>query len=416
MATKLKNGFRLPVFILAGVLAVAGLSAVSVSASAAVKYSHKPIIIFNTTIVNTQFGSYPELTAGVAAGVRSLNAKGGVDGSKVILKTCNLQSANVEASCIHEAIADHATAFVGAIFVFNAAGDDALLQKANIANIAPLDLDPTSYSTKDNFPIAAQPFENYACLKAMPGVTGSSTQGYLGVNVPNLTAQNAAFATEATSLGANLALSLAVDPTITDYSSPVAQFQGANVGVITLNVAGPQFASLVTSAASVGAAFDYCTNAGAFKPNELAQLGSSVDGKVYVESSFPALNQTKKYPILKTFESQMHSEGASGDAAANLATAQQQDALNSWLGVQILAQAGVSVHGQITNRTLLSALNKSKDIKLGGLTPNLNFSVAAKGPYSRLFNPKIYTLKWDFSKLSFDPTGVPILNAVSLLK
>jgi len=104
------------------------------------------------TISSSAF-SLPDVSAGAQAAVKEINASGGVDGRKLSLTICNDQSdPNVAAACARSAVQNGVAAVVGETSLVGSSIIP-ILQQADIASIADVDISPIEHQSPVTFPI-----------------------------------------------------------------------------------------------------------------------------------------------------------------------------------------------------------------------------------------------------------------------
>src|SRR5260370_23807381 len=126
----------------------------------------------------------PQLVVGDQAGVRVVNAAGGVNGRKIVLLSCNTQAdPNVAASCAREAVTEKVSAVVGMLSLEGNAVQT-ILAPAKIPTIANQALDPLDYTSPNSFPIVTAPVSIVGMALTMPGYKDCKHPALLQVNNP----------------------------------------------------------------------------------------------------------------------------------------------------------------------------------------------------------------------------------------
>jgi branched-chain amino acid transport system substrate-binding protein len=387
-------------------------------------FSGKPITIYWQAPINTQVANNADSLAGVRAGVRALNAQGGLNGSEVKLSVCDDRDANDELKCVRKAVADKAAAFVGSSQIFNGKAAQAILRKENIPDIAVNLIAQTEWSNPISFPIWTSNLGVIACPVQMTAATGAKRVSTIGQDLPpqkelaRLTKGVAA--AKAVPYGTNVTVPIAQ----TDFSGAVKQLADSHPDAIADLLTGPSLIGFFGAARSLGQNFGgYCSMAAILPIPTLKQLKAQADN-VYGSWGLPPTNAdaAEKYPLVKQFRDEMTAEAnaADGDKNASLDKLTTPGmALNAWLGVQaVLKQGAEKVSGPITGAKLLDALNKTTLDLSGAGMQSIDFSkppAPAVPGYERFFNPMVTLKKWDSSLGDFVENDAPPVNLLTLL-
>jgi ABC-type branched-subunit amino acid transport system substrate-binding protein len=373
-----------------------------------------PVTVYTSTPLKNKLGDVPWIPSAINAGIRAINDHGGLQGHKVVLKVCNDLDANSEVTCVRNAAKDKAIAFVGAVFLNNAATVAQLLQKYQIPNVGALVTQPAENSSPMFFPIDAPALANPGCVALMPQVTGNKKIGAITTDLP-VTLHDIDEAEQAVKkVGANYVGRVVVPANTTDFSSAVQQLSDKGAENVLMQLPPPSLPAFLQAVRSLGKKFNFCTSATQVPVDMLASLGPAA-ANIYLGSGLPPASAADRYPLLKEYAREIAAQARTGDKNANIDHGIPIITLRAWLGTQILEQAAKRVQGGLTNQTLLAALNKST-IDLGGLVPPLDFSKPkpTKG-FERIFNPTNTLVKWDVSKKEEVSTDAKPIDSVALL-
>jgi ABC-type branched-subunit amino acid transport system substrate-binding protein len=197
--------------------------------------------------------------------------------------------------------------------------------------------------------------------------------------------------------GAALQSAVGFAGTTSDFTPVVQRLANEGAKLFVLNTSIPTTTSLISAAYQLGKRWSWCADFGAMSGAQAEQLGAAAQG-MYLAAFFPPLTAAAQYPILQRFLTDMKAEQASGNAAASTQVSNYNEGmLNGWLSVQVLEQALKNIHGAITRKSVLTALNTANP-DLGGLV-SVDFAhPVGTGKYARVFNPWIYLERWDVSK------------------
>jgi ABC-type branched-subunit amino acid transport system substrate-binding protein len=390
---------RIRVLLLAIVAVVVATSAYGWSAGAKTKKpTGTPITIWTMSAVGNPVANVPQVFAGVKAGARAINARGGIHGHPIVVKTCNGQfNPNQELACARDAVNDHAVAMVGSLAFVNAAGVQAVLKSGNVANVQTPMSTPQDFANPINFSVTSGNFAMSACAALVPRASGAKKVGIAAINFPSTLAGAAQAGEAAKKHGAEFKGTVSFPLTTSDLGPTVKQVQQTGANMVILAMQPQIIGQFISTAAGQGNNWTYCGQGGTIYYQTLAQLGSAAS-RVYASAVYPPLQDSAKYPLLQRFKREMNAEKAAGDKAADLKPSNlPESALDPWIGTQILEQVGKSMRGTINNVTFLKALNKAK-VDFGNLLPAVNFAKPNPNPaYRRLFNTRVFIVKWDTS-------------------
>jgi ABC-type branched-subunit amino acid transport system substrate-binding protein len=386
--------------------ACGGSSTSSGTASAAAvthnrQFTGAPIVVSTATGVNTALASYPQIFAGVEGAARAINAFGGINGHELIVHTCNTQSdPNVEVACARQAVSAGSVAEVGDLVYANPDAFERTLNAAGIPDIATDSISPSQLTLPTSFPINFDISDKAACfnpvLSQLAGAT-KVTSAVLGLAASQgLNALNAQMAKNLHT-PATLESAIGFAGSTSDFTPVVQRIGNEGAKLIVLNTSIPTTTSLISAAYQLGKRWSWCADFGAMSAAQALQLGAAARG-MYLAGFFPPLTATAQYPILNQFLSDMKAEQAAGNASASTQVSNYNEGmLNGWLSVQILEQAAKTIHGAITRKSVLTALN-TLEPNLGNLVSVAFARPVGSGKYARVFNPFIYLQRWDLGK------------------
>jgi hypothetical protein len=388
-----------------------------------VAFTGEPITVYFNGPLESPVADLSDVAAAIRAGTRTLNAQGGLNGSEVKVKVCSDTDANAEAACVRRAIADKASAFVGSYFLYNPKASEAALEKAGIPNVAPLAAQQVEFSNSINFPIFTSSMGLLACPSQIRSATDAKRISTVGQDLPiqkELMGTIVALA-KATKLA--FGTSAAVPISQADYSGAVKRLAESKPDAVIDVLTPTAQLAFFTAQRSLGQKFAAtCAVPANFTTPSLKKLGPDA-GSVYLSSGLPPTSEAaaEKFPLLKEFREEMSAAADAGDEDASLdSLSTEGNALNSWLGVQLLEQAAKNVNGTVTGSKLLAALNKTKVDLSGADLPPIDFSKPVKAPgFERFFNDVVKLYRWDPSTEAMVPTDatpVHILELFAALK
>jgi ABC-type branched-subunit amino acid transport system substrate-binding protein len=378
-------------------------------------FTGDPVTIYVQGTLKTPVSDLSDAVAAVKLQAKKINDEGGLGGHEVVIKTCNDTDANAEMECVRKATAEKALAFVGSSFIFNPQPAQSALAKASTASVAPLAIQQVEYSSPINFPLYSPSFGILTCPQQMVQGAGSQKIGAITQDLPVqkelLKTIGGLAQVEGTPFGAGVA----VPQTQTDFSSAVRQIADSGADTVVNILVPPTQPSFFAATSSVGQKFKYCGSPSSFTLPILNQIGA-ISGDLYVSTNLPPVGEegADKYPLVKQFYEDMNAATEAGDKDAdpkNLGA--PGNALNGYLGMELINQVAADVKGELTPKSFLAAMNKATFDLAGVGGPTLDFSKPVPGPaLQRLFNPVVTLYKWDTAKGEFTTTNAKPTNVL----
>jgi hypothetical protein len=135
-----------------------------------------------------------------------------------------------------------------------------------------------------------------------------------------------------------------------------------------------------------------------------------------VSTNLPPVGEkgASQFPLVKQFYADMNAATEAGDKDAdpkNLGA--PGNALNAYLGMELIKQVAGDVKGELTPKSFLAAMNKATFDLAGVGGPTLDFSKPVPGKaLQRLFNPMVTLYKWDPGKGEFVATDAKPTNVL----
>ena len=313
---------------------------------------------------------------GAQAGVNALNATGGVNGHKLVLKTCITNSnANTAATCARNAADDpNALAAVGS-FTEEGSVINPILVSAGLASLAP-DLDTTSdYTSKNIFAPDVGGAAIIGQQAVMLQVLHLKQAGYLGTEAP---ATHELAQTMDAELACNNAPALKQSYAAygaPDFSPQVASLKG--IQILFLAIATTDITNAAKTVRQLGNTY----------PMMMGGLGSAKTfdqvtnrGLIYRPGYFNTASQG-----YKNYEKAMGSQ-AGGNNDTNTSA-------QSYLGMMMVKYAAQKLGSKLSKSTIVSLFNKTTNFSYEGMAPPANFTVKNKhngGSRPNLAVPYVY--------------------------
>src|SRR5262249_44001128 len=162
-----------------------------------------------------------------------------------------------------------------------------------------------------------------------------------------------------------------------------------------------QLLSVMKSGTTLGLKAPYLIPTGTVGPEEIKSFGSVANGS-YILSGYPVPTDTKDFPILKQFQSDLQHTGGPG-GERNL----RGRARNAWSGGRAIAKVMQGTTGPVTKETLMSQLKAAKDVDLGlPLKWSPNSPPPAGEPWKRVWTGQVYAHPIKDGEVT--PGGAPV--------
>jgi len=316
---------------------------------------------------------------GAQAGVNALNATGGVNGHKLVLKTCITNSnANTAATCARDAADDpNALAAVGD-FTEEGSVINPVLVSAGLPILAP-DLDTNSDYTSPN---VFAPDVGGAAITGqqaiMLQVLHLTHAGYLGTEAPATTELAQTENQELACSGAPPMKTAYAAYGTPDFSPEVASLKG--IQILFLAIATTDITNAAKTIRQLGNTY----------PIMMGGLGSAHTfdqvpnrGTIYRPGYFDTASQG-----FKDYEKAMGSQ-AGGDNDTSTSA-------QSYLGMMMVKYAAQKLGSKLSKSTIVSLFKMTTDFSYEGMAPPANFTVKNThdgGSRANLVVPYVYALK-----------------------
>jgi len=375
----------------------AWISSASQAASSTVKIG----FFVNLTGTDSQ---YPDGLAGAKAAVRGINARGGINGHKVVLDYCDVQSSvNVAEQCARGFVSSHVAAVVGDNTNYGPQ-QNAILQAAHIPNIADSGLTAAAqYTSPVEFPIASGFVGQFASgvyygLKvAKPALKSFA---FVGLQIPVVASLEGSVESQVKREGGSWKGFISMPASTTSFAPYVQAAISSGAKVVYLGMSGQQVSEFALAAEAAGAKFHTFVVAIAYTPQTIATLGpnTSFGKNILFGADIPPASATAQYPVLKNFVTDMVAEQKAGDkyAAPTYRSTAQEEVWYAFHAADVIMQM---IPGTITSASVLHQLQVAKNVNLGLQPP---WTPSAKGPkgYSRVSTWNEYMFKLVNGKLA----------------
>jgi ABC-type branched-subunit amino acid transport system substrate-binding protein len=311
------------------------------------------------------------------------NAKGGINGHKIVVIGCDDQSdPNVMARCAQQAVSEHVVALVGEYsLVSNVLWP--IIGPAGIPSIGPIQFVPADQTAPGSFPInppvvfgeagaTAYLAKTKGC-KAVADVEGNTGSSSL----PGKLNKEAAAAEGAKYVGPFLL------PTTGSLANASAIAKSITSKADCANIAdGENGIALMKAILQVNPNFHFATVAAGLPGNWASEMGSQASAVNAVGGLAPVSSSA---PGVQAYLSEMKAK-APGDALNDFSE-------QAWASFNAFEQVASSVKGDITAQSLTAALGHATNVTTQGMTAPIDFTKASSlAGVTRLFSTQLFVL------------------------
>jgi ABC-type branched-subunit amino acid transport system substrate-binding protein len=356
-------------------VACAAATAIALSIPASgMAASKAPIKIMQLVTLNTVEQNLPDEVAGGNAAVDAINKAGGIAGHKIQLTQCNDQyNPNTAATCAQQAVSNGDAAVIGSS-VFSTSVIP-VIKKANIPIIGLAGAQPIDYNDPDSFMWTSSAADWFYEMIPLLKSAGAKDVVGLSGNLPAdiALAQQWKYADQAEKIGNKGLIQAPEDAT--DYLPYAQAVKNSGAKGVAMIIQASQIPGYFTAAKELGATNQYYVDLpGHYPATVISSIGLPLLNQLHLVllSALPPLNDTKAYPVLKTFKKQM------AKYIPNATPLIDSSALQAWMDVQILNTLVPTIKGAITGKAIIHALNHAKKLNVDGIIKN--WTPSAKGP------------------------------------
>lgn len=344
-----------------------------------------PVKVGQIGAIGTPTNNFPSAPAALAAGIRALNARGGLNGHRVEMEFCNDRSdPNQTAICAQRMVDANVIAIAGGSSVFGSQAQP-ILAKAGIPMIAIAPVEPQLFEARNVYvPVVSTGTAVYQAVIAYAAKNDLLPMAVAVSDNPAGKAYTNQLQSTLQSLtgGQGWVAEAPVANDTADYAPIAAAIDAAKPKSLVLAISAQQQQGLMAALQARG------SKIAAFLagPNlSLEQLKSRPLGnRLITAQGLPALND----PSMERFRTELAVEEAAGNADAAL-DKMYPISFQAWLALQAVEQV---TKGQetITAQSVTAALDEAKDIDLGRIIPPWTPSTPGPKGLSRVSNTSLY--------------------------
>jgi ABC-type branched-subunit amino acid transport system substrate-binding protein len=326
--------------------------------------------------LKSQLTNYPAITAAATTYEKYINAKGGINGKKLQVLTCDEGGTPNKASdCARKAIQEKV---VSVISSFGYTGDATipLLKSANIAMFggccsnAVADLTSSNAFLMGNGPAYGAALVQHAVddgKKKIALVVIDGAQSYLTPQINALKAN-----------GLKPNKTVVLPATAQDLSPQASQALADGTDAVIMVVNADSIKSFITAYKQIGSHARIYGPQGNLTEDVVSGFGNLSDGWI-TGNSYADINA----PVWDDFRAALKKYKAPDISYNGL------DGLGAWAGYTAFTDIVKGMKGPITSKTFLDAASKTTSVDTGGMTAKIDFTKEwSDGPkgYQRLFN------------------------------
>jgi branched-chain amino acid transport system substrate-binding protein len=356
----------------------------------------KPVKVLVTSFVNSPLGDIPELWAGAEVAAEHINEEGGINGQPIQVIACNGKGdGKAELACARKGASEGAVAGDSNVFQIDPEGAYEVLNQGGVTDVAGAGGVPALFSLPNEYPIefSAADFSACAAPEALEAVGKDVKVGV--VYAQNPYAESGYKMMEAylnsSGLKAEYAGAIAVPNSLQDFSPVVQELDEKGANYIVVITPPTEVAQFVTTAASAGKKWSFCTDAGLVGPEALEELGPLTENFL-TAVGFPPISSASKYPLVNQFVEEMTAAGEAGKEGADLRL-NPYNSMRPWMGMQAIKQVAEGIDGEVTIDSFAEAIKNAK-VDLDYATIDFSKPLGT-APYERVFQPTGFISKWN---------------------
>jgi len=322
-----------------------------------------PIKIMTDATVGNAVSDNPGVFAGAKAAAEAINAAGGVQGRPIEIVTCNNRlTANGAAACARQAVRERVVAYTGQDSFTDAYRpilEGARIPSTLVATSPPDVQIPLQYPVNGGFVL-----EVYGAPQAAKQA-GARTVAFASLEFPGAeeNLNNGKRAAEA--LGLEVVKVIGVPLTQTTFGTTVQQLRDADPDAVIMYITAPQAANLVQTARQQGFTPSWVASLAAFNYEQF-QTFSRASDNLWMISALPPASAAEQFPGIQKYNDQLDAAGEAGISDTG-EDKRDSNSLNTWVQVQALAKLAETIDGEITNESMLAALQEAEGLDVEGL-------------------------------------------------
>jgi ABC-type branched-subunit amino acid transport system substrate-binding protein len=371
----------------------AGSSPAATSSAAPAAAAGSPIQILTVNTLDQPAANQPEGVAAEQAAVLAINNSGGIKGHPVKLTVCNNDfNPNGSVACARQAATGPYVAVVGGWYIPGDAQAVPIETAADIANIGMTATAQIDATAGNWFPIDGGVFTGYPAVGSILKQYAPSVKrvAVVQTDVPNSTAAAALVTRGLAFAGLQQAGTVTVPFAATDYSSYAAKIQQDKPDAVAFVTSGDQGTAMLKAMAQLGIDLPFVAPGQGYSASAVSAIGPMAAKGLFFSYNLPPGDTSN--PGVARFLSEL---GAGATAGIQNASPTQITgaSFESWLAVHLFAQVAAGITGPVTRASVLTAMEKAKDVDMFGIEPPYTAPPGPDPGWPRIAADHVYTLK-----------------------
>jgi ABC-type branched-subunit amino acid transport system substrate-binding protein len=209
-------------------------------------------------------------------------------------------------------------------------------------------------------------------------------------DVPNSTAAAALVTRGLAFAGLQQAGTVTVPFAATDYSSYAAKIQQDKPDAVAFVTSGDQGTAMLKAMAQLGIDLPFVAPGQGYSASAVSAIGPMAAKGLFFSYNLPPGDTSN--PGVARFLSEL---GAGATAGIQNASPTQITgaSFESWLAVHLFAQVAAGITGPVTRASVLTAMEKAKDVDMFGIEPPYTAPPGPDPGWPRIAADHVYTLK-----------------------
>lgn len=341
------------------------------------------------------------------AAVDYFNDLGGVgtNGLKLEPVICNSNAdANGEVACAREMVDAGVVATVGDLTFVNTSAVVDTLEAAGIPRIGLSAGDAAQFGSTVSYPVSAGPVGEMVTAAVGLADKGAKSIVVVSVETPTAGALMELITGPFEQAGLEVLGRVPITEGSTDYSSYVGEAQRLDPDAVLIVTGEAQAAQFVAASEQLNAKYTIAGLTPSFSLDTLRGHKALTKKGVFVNSlPYPAPNNAKAFPGLKTFFKAMKASGNDDLNPKKLVPS----ALRVWMGILGFVRATAEVE-TFTPESVVEALETVQDVDMDGLIPPWTPSTPGYSVFAAISNHYVYVMSFNGKNLVTNPEPVEI--------
>ncbi|SNQ46831.1 putative Branched-chain amino acid ABC transporter substrate-binding protein [Frankia canadensis] len=339
---------------------------------------------------NSKPPNFPELIASAKAAATAVNAKGGIKGKQIEIKTCNeSNNPNDATKCARQAVANHSVAVVGSFSTYGQQVTQ-ILAGAGIPYIGFNGATPAEYACSTCYEFDAGSTLVFAGLPGALRASGAKTVQPIALDLAASAANVAGVEQAAKAAGLRTLPAVKVGVTSTDLAPAVQAVIQSKADAAVSILPTELTLAFIKAADQAKASFTFGVVDGQIQSG-VSQIHGTQDDHLLVVGAYPPVDADDKYPGIAQYNRELDAAVKAGDKDASI---RNSSGLRAWLTVHVVAEVGAGITGDVSASSLNTAFKSAKDVDLLGILPK--WTPSAKGTihgFDRVSSARVFFLR-----------------------